>query len=554
MSKISDKARHRRFSVKKDIDLYIFFNSPLGTQYKIKVNDCSISGAQGSIEDRDEDIDFEMGDILNNSIIKFNSEEFQCGRLVVRRVGKATSNKMNIAVSSIDIRLPLDGFLSPAIERNFSDGTNALDMQLDEQKFSLADFLHASYDSNDILDRCSKFNLYFKEFEKSKKFSYFYPRDSLNSSRVKIKFNDARPSTELLMFGSNDYLGLASNPEVIEAANIANNKFGIGTGGSAQTAGNTTLHEELEEVIAKMHGKDDAIIMSSGFGVNHGIIGGLASAGDLVVADQKSHVSIQEGMGSSQASMRFFKHNNIDHLRKVLERERANHKGCLVVTEGAFSMSGNLGKIAEIVAIANEFDFRTMIDQAHCFGILGENYTGAAEHYGVSDKVDIIMGVFSKSAGTMGAYVTGSQELINWYKAYARPYLFSTSLPTGIIAATLKSIELIKRGDLQVKLADNINRFKEGLVSMGLPVDEESSTAIIPVQVGDENLMGEINDILVKNGVYAIPVGYPAVPKSTCRFRFSISAKHSSSDVDIALMVLKNALKEVNFFEKSSNG
>ncbi len=548
MEKISDKARHRRFSVKDDSNLILNFSSPLGSEYQMNILDCSISGAQGLIESKL--VDFKVGDILNNAKLIFEDNELQCGRLVVKRIIES-NNKSNIAISTIDIRLPLDGFLAKAIDRDFTGRTSSLDMQLDEKKFSLADFLEASYDSNDILDRCSKFNLYFKEFQKSKKFSYFYPRESLNSSRVKIKFTDARPSRELLMFGSNDYLGLASNPEVIEAANEANLKFGIGTGGSAQTAGNTTLHEELEEVVARMHGREDAIIMSSGFGVNHGIIGGLASVGDLVIADQKSHVSIQEGMGSSRAAMRFFKHNDIGHLKKVLDREREKHKGCLVVTEGAFSMSGNLGKIAEIVDIANQYDFRTMTDQAHCFGILGENYTGAAEYFGVSDKVDIIMGVFSKSAGTMGAYVTGSTELINWYKAYARPYLFSTSLPTGIIAATLKAIEIMKKGHLQVKLADNINRFKNGLTAIGLPVDLESSTAIIPVEVGDENLMGEINDILIKNGVYAIPVGYPAVPKNTCRFRFSISAKHSSSDVDFVLMVLKNALTQVNFKLKS---
>ncbi len=270
------------------------------------------------------------------------------------------------------------------------------------------------------------------------------------------------------------------------------------------------------------------------------------------MADVLSHASLQDGMKLSGASCRFYSHNNMKHLERILKKERDKHSGCLIVTEGIFSMDGTLGKIHEILPIARKYNARVMADQGHCFGLLGERLTGTAEHFGMEDKLDITMGLFSKAAGAFGGFVTGPPELIHWYKVYARSYIFATSIPPGIAAGTLKALEIMESGERQKILFKNIEMFVKGLVDMGLPIDPQHSTPIVPIEVGDETKMGAIFQSLLEGGVYALPVMYPVVARNHCRFRFSITSALTPTDIELALMVLKRAFEQNNFTFKET--
>ncbi len=541
---ISNLIRNKRFKIRSEESLILVIGVEDCEQITLSVSDCSITGLLGVLKDDVEIMD-DVGKIYSSSKLLYKDLEIPLGRLVLRRIFH-NKDQVTLALSTIDIRIPVGGALSKALELNFNDNTNEFESELSDEGFTLGDFLTTSYNNIDILDRCEKFEMFYKKYKDSDKYAYFFARTSQAGARVKVKKSGANKSRdELLMFGSNDYLGLSSHPEVIKAQNDATTLFGVGSTGTAPTSGTTILHQKLCEKIAEMHGNSEALVFPSGYAANIGIIAGLARGEDLIIADQLSHASIQDGMVMSGAARRFYKHNNMNHLVKVLERDREKYSGCLIITEGIFSMDGTIGSLDKIVKICDKYNARLMVDQGHCFGILGSTYIGSSEYHGVQDKVDITMGLFSKGIGTFGAYVTGSSPLMHWYKAYARSLMFATSFPPGVAAATLKSIEILSSGELQEKLFSNIERFVSGLISIGVPIDPSHRTPVVPVDIFDEKKMGEIFQELLNNGVYALPVMYPVVEKNRCRFRFSLTSKFNESDIDYTILVLKNAFEKV---------
>jgi glycine C-acetyltransferase len=334
----------------------------------------------------------------------------------------------------------------------------------------------------------------------------------------------------------------------VEAAKLALDKYGFGSTGSPVTTGQTDLHVELCEKIARIHNKEAALLFNSGYAANIGIISAVTTLGDLVIADQLCHASIQDGMTMSKATSRFFKHNSPEQLRAILEKERANYNGCLVITEGVFSMDGDVACLDKIYAIAREFNCRLMVDQAHCFGVVGPNGLGVCDKYNLLKETDIIMGTFSKMCGGIGGFVTGSKELIEWLRHFSRAQIFSVSLPPSTVAAVSKSLDIfISDKSILESLRLNIKHFLFGLETIGVHVEVNHESAVVPVVIGDESVMGEMYQSLLDDGIICTPVVYPAVGRKNCRFRFTVMAKHSKSDLDYAVACLEKAMLKTSF-------
>ncbi len=545
MPNFNQVVRHKRFDVVEKFILKLIVSNSFGEQIEFKILNCSINGLYcellaGSISELKDD------EILQNSKIVADDYEFGLGRIALRRILK---NKENVgyAFSTIDTRIPISTSLSKFLKSNFNETTDEFSVELSDKGFTLADFITTNYGNVDILDRCEKFKIFYDKYSKSNKYGYFIPRTSITGPRVNLMRKRPNNRTDYLMYGSNDYLGLSAHPAVIEEGSRVNKLFGMGSTGTAPTSGTTEWHIKLCEKIAQMHGKDEALVFSSGYGANIGLIAGLVRENDLVVADILSHASLQDGMKMSGAKYSFFKHNDMNHLRKVLTRSRNNHSGCLIVTEGIFSMDGTVGRLDEIVKIAREFNCRVFVDQGHCFGVLGKKFLGAADELGVVDEIDITMGLFSKAIGTLGAYVVGKSSLISWYRGYARSLMFATTFPPGIAASTIKAIEIMQTGEIQERLKGNIKYFRQGLESLGYKNDNPYLSPVIPIEIRDEEKMGNIYQSLLDEGVFALPVIYPVVPRGKCRFRFSVNANHTQGDIDYTIMVIEKAFRKENF-------
>lgn len=514
----------------------------------MKVIDCSATGISATVPNSDFDpIWTNSGDIVTQSKLTADNTEIPLGRLVMRRIDRG-ENETRFAFSTIDSKVPVNGSLSKYLSIPIAADQIRDDRELSPDKFNLAHFAESENTNNDLFDRIREFSYFHREWVNSKKYAYQNIRTPSKGPRVNLKRQRKNGRNDYLVMGSNDYLGLGAHPEVINAAKAAMDKFGFGATGSPVTTGITELHIELCDKLARIHQKEAALLFNSGYAANVGIISGVTSSNDLIVADQLCHASIQDGMQMSKATSRFFKHNNVDHLRQVLEKERGNYNGCLIITEGIFSMDGDVAALDKIYAVAREFNCRIMVDQAHDFGVLGPNGIGVCDKYHLLRDVDIIMGTFSKIGGSIGGFVTGSKELIDWMRSFSRAFIFSVSLPPSTVAATSKALDIfINDKSLLENLRANIKHFIRGLEELGYPANPQHESSIIPVVIGDEKIMGEMYQSLMDDGIFCSPIVYPAVSKTNCRFRFTIAANQTTSDIDYALSCLEKAMLKVGF-------
>jgi len=288
-----------------------------------------------------------------------------------------------------------------------------------------------------------------------------------------------------IMLGSNNYLGLTHHPEVIEAGVQALKKYGAGLTGSRLLNGNIYLHEQLEENLAKFVGKEKALVFSTGFGVNLGVISTITNDKDVIFSDEMNHASIVDGARFSKASIQVFGHNNMSQLENKLITA-PNEYGRLIVSDGIFSMEGDIVKLPELVALANKYGARIMIDDAHSLGVLGPKGEGTAAHFNLTDKVDLIMGTFSKSLAGIGGFIAGEEPVIDYLKHNTRTIIFTAGLPPSNTAAVLKALEIIIREpERRARLWDNANYMKKELSLLGFDIGN-SSTPVIPVIIGNE--------------------------------------------------------------------
>lgn len=339
---------------------------------------------------------------------------------------------------------------------------------------------------------------------------------------------------KVIQLSSNNYLGLANHPALKKAAIQAIEQYGAGTASVRAIAGTFDIHVELEKKLASFKGAEDAVLFPSGFTANVGAVTALVSNGDVIISDELNHASIIDGIRLSGAEKRIYKHRDMEDLRKALEEHR-DRRMKLIVTDGVFSMDGDIAPLPEIVALAEEFQAFVMVDDAHASGVLGRNGRGTVDHYGLQGKVHIQVGTLSKAIGVLGGYVAASRDICEKFKKVSRPFLFTTSLPPSVVAACDAAIDLLYREpEMIIHLWENTQFFKEGLKDLGFDTGM-TETPIIPVMVGDEGKAKEFSAKLLEEGVYTQEILFPMVAKGKARLRTIISASHSRDDLEQAL-------------------
>lgn len=349
----------------------------------------------------------------------------------------------------------------------------------------------------------------------------------------------------LINLSSNNYLGLATHPDMIKAANEANVKYGVGAGAVRTINGTLDIHIELEKALAKFKNTEAAIVFQSGFNCNMGAISAVMDKNDAILSDRLNHASIIDGCRLSKAKILPYKHNDMEDLERLAKEavESKLYNKIMVITDGVFSMDGDICKLDEIVKIAEKYDLMVYVDDAHGSGVMGKG-AGTVKHFGLSDKVDFQMGTLSKAIGVVGGYVAGKQNLIDYLKVKARPFLFSTSLTPGNAAACLKAIEILENSDdLMNQLWSKSQYLKDKLSALGFDIGH-SQTPITPVMIGDENLTQEFSKRLYQEGVYAKSIVFPTVPLGTGRIRNMPTAAHSYEELDRAVAIYEKVGKE----------
>jgi len=349
---------------------------------------------------------------------------------------------------------------------------------------------------------------------------------------------------DVINLSSNNYLGLTTHPALREAAIRAVRDLGAGSGSVRTIAGTMELHMELERRIAAFKHTEAAVVFQSGFAANAGTVAAILGKEDLILSDELNHASIIDGARLSRAAIKVFPHRDAAALRRLLE-ETASVKRRLVITDGVFSMDGDIAPLREIAALAREHGAIMMVDDAHSSGVLGRNGRGTIDHFDLHGQVDIQVGTLSKAIGVLGGYVCGSKNLIEFLYHRARPFLFSTSHPPAVAAACLAALDVLEREPERIeRLWSNTKRFKAGLKRLGFDTGA-SETPITPILVGEAETAMKFSDLAFERGVFAQGIGFPTVAKGRARLRTIVTATHGEEELDRALEILGDAARSL---------
>jgi len=409
-------------------------------------------------------------------------------------------------------------------------------MNQDPAKYSLSNFLAG--ESRDPLKAPPSFTTWMQAGAWAVE---LYEPEMLASAeaRTTIDYN-GRPRSVINLCSYN-YLGLANHPDVVAAAHEALKTHGLGACGSPMLSGMTDLHRELERRVAEFLGRENAMLFNSGFGGALGIISGLLRKNDVAVLDNRSHLSLRDGAVLSRCRTEKFEHNDPASLDAALRRQKGRRQ--LVIVEGIYSMDGDFGNLDALIEVADSHGARVFVDEAHSILACGKNGRGAAERFGVQDRVPLIYGTFSKAFGALGGFVAGSKETLRYLRFYAHPYVYSCALPPVVVAGILKALEIGQREpELRTRLWENAEYFHERLRQLGIDTGK-STTYIMPIVIGDRERMYRLCHELRRRGLWVAPVDYPAVPQNKICFRACVTAKHRRADLDEALNILEDTLK-----------
>lgn len=347
--------------------------------------------------------------------------------------------------------------------------------------------------------------------------------------------------SKMLMFGSNSYLGLTNHPKIKRAMIEAIEKYGSGCAGSRFLNGTLDIHVELEEKLAKFVGKESALVFSTGFQVNLGVISALAGRHDYLLLDEYNHASIIDGARLSFAKTLKYRHNDMIDLEDNLKKIPIDAVK-IIVTDGVFSMEGDIAKMNEIVVLSEKYNASIMVDDAHGLGVLGFNGEGTPKHFDLTDKVDLIMGTFSKSLASLGGFIAGSKSLIEYIKHHARALMFSASMTPAAAAATIAALEIIETEPKHLnRLWENTAYAKKLMEDAGLEIGNTESP-ILPIYIRDSEQTFLVSKILHENGIFINPVVSPAVPSKDSLIRFSLMATHSYEQIEYAVTQIKQAI------------
>jgi glycine C-acetyltransferase len=350
---------------------------------------------------------------------------------------------------------------------------------------------------------------------------------------------------QVLNFCSNNYLGLANHPRLVGAAHRAMDTFGVGPGAVRTIAGTMNLHVELDGRLANFKGVEAAITLQSGFTANLAVIPALVGREDLILSDELNHASIIDGCRLSRAKVMRYAHCDVADLERVLQENRAKYRRCLVITDGVFSMDGDVAPLDEIYAVTSRYDAILMVDDAHGEGVLGRGGRGIVDHFGLHGKVDVEVGTLSKAFGVMGGVVAGDSKIVEWLHQRARPFLFSSAMTVPDVAACLAAVDLLEESTVLVeKLWSNARYFKDEMKTLGFDTGK-STTPITPVMLGEAPLAQAFSKALYQAGVFGMAIGYPTVPAGKARIRVMISAAHELADLDKGLEAFSQVGKDL---------
>jgi 8-amino-7-oxononanoate synthase len=361
--------------------------------------------------------------------------------------------------------------------------------------------------------------------------------ESSGGARITMKGRD------LLLLCSNDYLGLASHPDLRKAASDAMERYGFGSGASRLVSGTSALHEELERRLARFKETEAALLFNSGYAANTGIIPAIVGEGDVVLSDGLNHASIIDGCRLSKAKVLVYRHKDVEHVEQLLKQNHdANRR--LVVTDGVFSMDGDIAPLPGLASLAERYNALLMVDDAHGTGVFGDHGGGVVERFGLTKRVHIQMGTLGKALGSFGAYAAGSRGLIDLLVNRSRSFMFSTALPPAICAASLAALDIVEdHPERRDTLWKNRDRFIAGLRTCDIDTGG-SESSIIPIIIGDSAKTLKTSEKLFEYGIYATAIRPPTVFENTARIRTTVTAAHSEQDIDFALDVFKNLKRE----------
>ena len=398
----------------------------------------------------------------------------------------------------------------------------------------MADLFKKAYEFKDV-DNAINLGIY----------PYFHALESKQDIVVKME------GKRRVMIGSNNYLGLTGDKRVIDATVKAVKKYGTGVSGSRFLNGTLTLHLDLERELAEFMEKEAALTFPSGFQSTLAIISAIAGRDDIIFSDRENHACIYDGIRLSFASSVRYNHNDMKHLEQLLQ-EADPKTGKLIVTDGIFSMSGDIAKLPEIVALAKKYGARVMVDDAHSFGVLGAKGRGTAEYFGLHDEVDMIMSTFSKSLASIGGFMVGKKEVVNYIKHKSRPFIFSAALTPASTASALAALRILKKEPQRPKALLDIAAYaRKKMIEKKFPLANDTITPIIPIYTYTMMRTFVIAKLLYKHGVYVNPVIPPAAPEGQCLIRTSYTATHTKPLIDEAVAIIDEVLKKVPMDEKA---
>ncbi len=416
------------------------------------------------------------------------------------------------------------------------------------EKFpTMADFVLPKRPDNDIFAFAQPFHehaqLYNSQYQLNMR-----KMVSANKNHVTIYDTALKKNRDMIMFGSNSYLGLNNHPRLKKAAKEAIDKYGVGAGSPPLFSGYYEMHMELEKELAQLKGTEDAIIFPSGYATNVGVLTAFLSSKDTVVLDRLAHASIIDGARMSGAKISTFKHNDLNSLERVLQQTKKINKGdCLVAVEGVYSMDGDIAALDEIYKLTQQYNVKLMVDEAHATGVLGSTGKGSPEHFDLEGKIDIVMGTFSKSLGGLGGFVCSSKQVVSYLRFFARSYFFAASPTPHQTAAHLEAVRVLKEEPQWHKqLWENIHYTHSHLRELGFDL-ENTQTAITPITIGETKKMFETHIYLHNQSLFINPVPYPAVARKKDRLRISITALHTKEDLDQLISGLVEADKKFAF-------
>lgn len=413
------------------------------------------------------------------------------------------------------------------------------------------------YEGKSVLEiKNEKFENFINTLEGEDLFEKTLRLDSVLSSGIKtgnealgmVTMNKVSPKSiikekngiehEVIMLGSNSYLNMSTHPQVMKGARNALEKFGYGMGAVSNYAGITELHKELEGRIAKFYHQEDCIVFPSGYGANVGIVSALCGKNDVIINDSANHASIFDGCALSGAEIKVYPHRDMKYLERILSRLPEEKTGRLIITDGVFSMDGDMAPLDIIVELAQKYRCKIMVDDAHGVGVLGPTGRGTAEHFGVMDKIDLNVGMLSKGPGGLGGYCAATREIVQYLRLYARSYFFSTALPASVAGGLNEVFKLFETDSAgRDTLWKNIEHLKHCLSEKGFDIGH-SQSAIIPVMIYDEAILFEFYEKLRLNGVYVNIVTYPAVRRKECRLRLCAMKELTFTQIEKAVDII----------------